>query len=139
MSVPYSIRDEDIIDLAALRFALREAEIRVSETCAADLTPRDAQKLLDQSLDNRGAAAAGSIAAENCVRFEGEKAVGSPYRAAKQRVYSMYALHPDTAEQIIEALEALMKSVGPRYRIPTRAREHTAKTVRNRAPEKEEE
>lgn len=124
------IMDEDSIDLAALRFVLREAEIRMRETCEADL-PRDVQQAQDQKCDERAQKHVGAIAARDRLRFDGETSASPEHRAAKHRHYSMYALHPDTAEQIMKALEAIMESVGPRYRIPTRPRTFSAKTVRN--------
>lgn len=131
--IPRPIMDEDTIDLAALRFVFREAEIRVREVGPDDM-PSAVQPEMDRDMDRRATRAAGAMAAEGCVRFDGEKVATSPDRSVKQRLYSMYALHPDTAEQIIQALEALMESVGPRYRIPTRARHYTAKTKRNDGP-----
>src|SRR5690606_14761555 len=125
--VPRPIIDEDTIDLAALRFVLREAEIRVRETCPSDLD-RSVQQEQDRSVDRRAENTAGAIAARDCLKFNGETAAASAFRAAKHRHYSMYALHPDTAEQVIKALEALMESVGPRYRMHTRPKTYAAKT-----------
>lgn len=132
--IPRPIMDEDSVDLAALRFALRQSEVRVTEIVQSDL-PDVVQREMDLSLDRKAERTIGAIAAEGCMRFDGETVASSAHREAKRRHYSMYALHPETAEQIIAALEELMKSVGPRYRIPTRARTHTAKTVRNTEPQ----
>lgn len=124
------IYDNDEVDLSALIRTLREAEIRVSDKGPSDLD-RDVQREQDRSMDRRAEATAGGIAASACLRFDGQVPAASEYRAAKERRYSMYAMHPDTAEQIIRALEAIRESVGPRYRMPIRSRRLTAQTVRN--------
>ena len=130
MSNLMRIMNEDTIDLIALRFVLREAELRVRETGPCDLEP-SVQEAQDRAFDRRAANVAGGNAARDCLRFDGETPAASEFRPAKSRCYSMYAMHPDTAEQVIKALEALIESVGPRYRIPTRARHYTANATRN--------
>lgn len=124
------IIENDEVDLGALLRTLREAEIRVSDTCEAGLDP-EFQAAQDRALDRRAADTAGGIAARDCLRFEGQVPAPSEYRNAKERRYSMYAMHPDTAEQVIKALEALREQFGPTYRIPLRAKRYSATTVRN--------
>jgi len=125
-----TIMENDEVDLSALIRTLREAQIRVSDIGEAALE-RDVQQAQDRAMDRRAMETAGGIAARDCVRFEGQVPVSSSYRVAKERRYSMYAMHPDTAEQVIKALEALREQFGPTYRIPVRPRRYSASTVRN--------
>lgn len=127
--VPKFIRDEDVIDLAALRLVLREAELR--QTTELELSSNeDGERHQREFADRKAHDVLGRIAAEACVRLDGEiPSAKHPFLVTRR--HSMYALHPDTAEQVIKALEALMESVGPLYRIPTRPRRFTAETKRN--------
>ena len=126
----FRIIDTDEIDLLALRLVLREAEIRVTEN-VEDLVNQDAQGEVDRHTDKRAAAQLGRIAADDCWRFNGEKRITSNYRQAKERRYSMYAMHPDTAEQVIKAIEFLIERQGTRLRFPTRPTRHAPETKRN--------
>lgn len=126
----FRIIDTDEIDLAALRFVLREAEFRY-RTIIERTLPSSVQAEYDRATDRDAAHAIGRLTGEACVRFEGEKAVTSNYREAKERVYAMYALHPDTAEQVLAAIEFLIKHQGPRLRFHTRPTRHEPKTTRN--------
>lgn len=126
------IRDTDEVDLLGVLRVLREAQVRATVTGAAGLS-RDVQDAQDRALDRDGARALGDIAARDCARFEGERPTRSEYRDAKERSYSMYALHPNTAEQIIKAIEFLLERFGRSVRAPTRPTRIEPKTVRNEA------
>ena len=126
------IFDRDEVDLLALRRVMREAQIRVSDTCAAELED-GYQREMDRAIDERAAYTAGKLAARDCLRFEGQapNPALDGFGVRKERRYSMYAMHPDTAEQVIKALEFLIERFGSRFQAPTRPTRIVAKTVRN--------
>lgn len=126
----HRILDTDEVDLLALRRVLREAELRATER-TEDVTNEDAVREIALAADRRVSGQLGRLAAEGCARFDGEQRVSSEYRMAKERRYSMYAMHPDTAEQVIKALEFLIERQGPRLRFRTRPCRIETKTVRN--------
>lgn len=129
----YRFVDNDEVDLLAIRRVLHEAELRVIEH-VEDLEHKDAQRDVDRHTDRRASDHLGRLAAEACWRFEGEKRITSTYRQAKERRYAMYAMHPDTAEQMLKAIEFLIERQGPRLRFHTRPTRMEPKTVRNAKP-----
>ena len=132
--IPFRHLDSDEVDLIALRHVLREAQIVVVETCDDAVQP-EYQEAIDRTADRQGTATCGRIAAQSCVKYEGQKSVRSDYRAEKQRRYTMYAMHPDTAEQAIKAIELLIERFGPRFLAPTRATKIAPRTVRAVPPQ----
>ena len=124
------IFDRDEVDLLALRRVMREAEIRVSDTCDAELED-GYQREMDRAIDKRAAYTAGEVAARDCLRFDGQVPAPDGFGIRKERRYSMYAMHPDTAEQVIKAMEFLIERFGARFLVPTRPTRIVAKTVRN--------
>jgi len=124
--------DKDEINLLAIKRVLQEAQIRVSDKCEV-LVHREAQYDVDAATDRRAQNTAGNIAAQECMRFEGEARIESSYRQAKERRYSMYAMHPDTAEQLLKAVDMLIERSGPRLQFYSRATSVAPKTVRNKS------
>lgn len=120
----------DEVDLTALRYALLEAKIAVREF-AEDVPDEGFREARLKAIDNRARSHCARIAADACVRFEGEIPNKLNHQPGTTRQYAMYAMHPDTAEQIIAAVEFLIKRQGPRLRFHTEPQRHAPKTVRN--------
>jgi len=127
----FRLDDTDEVDLAALRYALLEAKVVVREFAEDVPSDEGFREVQLKAIDRRARSNCARIAADDCVRFEGAVPNKLNHHPGTTRQYAMYAMHPDTAEQIIAAVEFLIKRQGPRLRFHTEPQRHAPKTVRN--------
>lgn len=126
----------DEVNLDALILALRSSEARAFEEIERPFHARpDHDGVLHQnrSADKRAHEALRSLA-EECIRFDGQTPTQDRRPGHEVRHYSLYAIHPDTADEIIAALKLLRERLGPVVKFPTRSQDHRPTARRSPPP-----
>lgn len=124
----YTIIENDEVDLLALRRCLADSRLALRK----QVSIRDAGygEEYENYVQKHAYRQIASTAAMELVRFDGKKF--DPKTEITTYAWSFYGLHPETAEQMIRALDFLLDRFGHSFVAPQRAERHSPKTVRNK-------
>lgn len=123
----FTIHENDEVDLMALRRCFADSKLAVRKSVSLREMPPSEE--YESYLWRYGHEALTRAASKECVRFDGKH--NDEKTQMRTYAWSLYSIHPDTAEDMIRAIDFLIERVGPRFNTPSRAVRHEPKIKRN--------
>lgn len=117
--------ETDEVDLVAIRRAIITSRFIAEQSVPQEFTERTPSDYVMKL----GAETTARAMSREIVRLDGHRNGD----LARTYQFSAYGIHPDTAEQIIAALDYLIQRQGPRLKFPTKAQRHAPEVKRNAA------
>ena len=122
----FTIHENDEVDLVALRRCFADSKLSVRKRVMfREFGGPEHEAYLAKHAHEMLTRAASA----ECVRFDGKE--DNEKGQTRTYAWSLYSIHPDTAEDMIRAIDFLIDRFGPRFKAPTRAVKHAPQIKRN--------